>query len=316
MKRVTLLATVGLLLVTAARSDIPLAEPVFMPDCQALIKIEPLGVPSCDPLLTYLYAPQFQAMTAAPQKASVVFLPPVYAAMGKAPSIAATLPVYVAMGAGVLAQSVAPEYASMSAANKAVADAPVYGVANTGSKAVADAPVYASASTGSKAVADAPVYTSASAGGKAVADAPVYASASTGSKAVADAPVYGAANTGSKAVADAPVYAKANTGIRTIADAPVYTRAKAVSAYKFGQTYAAIGSGSWGVNSTQLHPLMSADGVDYINDVVKPTGLAREFYLNAKKAKAAGDTAGVLRWTSLYMRELDSQSTRSNMRRE
>jgi hypothetical protein len=89
-----------------------------------------------------------------------------------------------------------------------------------------------------------------------------------------------------------------------------------VSAYKFGQTYAAIGSGSWGVNSTQLHPLMSADGVDYINDVVKPTGLAREFYLNAKKAKAAGDTAGVLRWTSLYMRELDSQSTRSNMRRE
>ena len=252
MKRVTLLATVGLLLVTAARSDIPLAEPVFMPDCQALIKIEPLGVPSCDPMLSYLYAPQFQTMTAAPHKALVGFLPPVYAAMGKAPRIVATLPVYVAMGASVLAQSVAPEYASVSTANKTVADAPVYG----------------------------------------------------------------AANTGSKAVADAPVYSKADTGTRTVADAPVYARAKAVSAYQFGQTYAAIGSSSWGVNSTQLHPLMSADGVDYINDVVKPTGLAKEFYLNAKKAKAAGDTAGVLRWTSLYMREMDSQAVRNTMRRE
>jgi predicted metallopeptidase len=300
MKRVTLLATVGLLLVTAARSDIPLAEPVSMPDCQALGKIEPLGVPSCDPLLTYLYAPQFQAMTAAPHKASVVFLPPVYAAMGKAPRIVATLPVYVAMGASVLAQSVAPEYASVSAGIKHVADAAVYASVSTGSKAVADAPVYGAANTGSKAVADAPVYASASVGSKAVADAPVYASASTGSKAVADAPVYGAAN----------------AGIRTIADAPVYARAKAVSAYQFGQTYAAIGSSSWGVNSTQLHPLMSADGVDYINDVVKPTGLAKEFYRNAKRAKAAGDTAGVLRWTSLYMREMDSQAVRNTMRRE
>jgi hypothetical protein len=284
MKRVTLLATVGLLLVTAARSDIPLAEPVCMPDCQALIKIEPLGVPSCDPLLTYLYAPQLQTMTAATHKPRMGFLPPVYAAMGTAPKIVATLPVYVAMGAGVLAQSVDPKYASVSA----------------GKQATVAAPVYASASTGSKAVADAPVYTSASAGGKAVADAPVY----------------GAANTGSKAVADAPVYAKANIGIRTIADAPVYARAKAVSAYQFGQSYAAIGSSSWGGNTTQLHPLMSADGVDYVSDVVKPTGLANEFYLNAKKAKAAGDTAGVLRWTSLYMREMDSQAVRNTMRRE
>lgn len=267
--KITLLATVGLLLVTSsARSDIPLAVPVSMPDCQALIKIEPLGVPSCNPLLSYLFSPTIQTMTSAPRKPQVEFFPPVYIAMGKAPKVAATPPSYAAMAASVLAQSVAPEYAV------------------------------------------------AAVGNKAEASAPVYASASAGSKAVADAPVYAKADAGNKTIVSAPVYARADAGTKTIASAPVYAKANVAVAYQFGQTYASVGNHSYIVGSTQLHPLMSADGLDYVSDVVRPTGLAKEFYLNAKKAKAAGDTAGVLRWTSLYMREMDSQTIRNTMRRE
>jgi len=147
-------------------------------------------------------------------------------------------------------------------------------------------------------------------------EAPVYDSVVASKQSVAEAPVYSAASTVENTVFQDLAYFVIAAGASTVASSPFYSSLSKSYFNPLETAYAAIGHSSYLSNLYASHPLMHNAGIDFIADVVKPTGLAMEFYNQVQKAMAEGDNAAMARWNALYLREITSQEIRNSMRRQ
>jgi len=329
-----LLVTVGALLVAiqVVMADIPLAEPIQLVACQEIPKIQPATVPICDPLITYLFSPVLQTIASSPHKGPIVFSVPVYASLISGTQMRFYAPIYlgIAYEANMLGSATA--YSAALSAESTLEEAPVYDSVVASKQSVAEAPAYSAALSAESTLEEAPVYDSVVASKQSVAEAPVYSAALSAESTLEEAPVYDSVVASKQSVAEAPVYSAASTventvfqdlayfviaaGASTVASSPFYSSLSKSYFNPLETAYAAIGHSSYLSNLYASHPLMHNAGIDFIADVVKPTGLAMEFYNQVQKAMAEGDNAAMARWNALYLREITSQEIRNSMRRQ
>jgi hypothetical protein len=265
--RIALLTVI--LLAGVARSDIPQADPVMIPDCPALSAANPLVIPSCAPLQLIAYAPVFQFFTA--------------------------------LRTVVLLGSTTPEYKTTEAGKQVATSAPDYAKTEAGKQVATSAPDYAKTEAGKQVATAAPDYAKTEAGKQVATAAPDYMRTSVGDHLVTSVPDYMRTSVGDHLVTSVPDYMRTSVGDHLVTSVPDYARTAFASGYG---------------NSRQLVTLRPTHGLDFVTDVVRPTGLAAAFYDSAMRAKAAGDTAGQLHWEALYLQELETQELRNSFRKE
>jgi len=193
---------------------------------------------------------------------------------------------------------------------------PVYASLISGTQMRFYAPIYLGIAYEANMLGSATAYSAALSAESTLEEAPVYDSVVASKQSVAEAPVYSAASTVENTVFQDLAYFVIAAGASTVASSPFYSSLSKSYFNPLETAYAAIGHSSYLSNLYASHPLMHNAGIDFIADVVKPTGLAMEFYNQVQKAMAEGDNAAMARWNALYLREITSQEIRNSMRRQ